>query len=553
MAGINNIIGAYNLNPKRLSSKLSFEVGQVFAARIVSANELSNELILKLLDGWQFPAKLANPMSFMPEGLIKFQVNGFENGKLQLSIVKEKTGEQEADKSSLEDLLIKSNNDLGEEDIETLKKMIKHNMPLVKENITKVKTILDFKEKITENPLEEEKFIDKYLNNKSIDINSEKGKNVQEVLKGFFKELKKISSDEVLTMLENNIELTEENIKSFLKLSKEDGVIHKGLNNLKDVLSRENSISVSNKVLYESLSEAGDSIFENDAINDQEDTDAPQETNKQIRAELSKQNSLTDLTETIERNLLKDDLTPEHTKFNKNTKEILENSNIEEDKQKLDKTSNEKINEGSIEDSDSKGVEKLLKHILKAEKYKAEILIKDDLKTKLENIKTLVKEIIQEGRGKGSEDYKNVLQSVKEYVNDFKVFNSLSNEYYLIDVPINLNRDEYQCKLLIKDDRKSGKKIDSRNVSLVVSVKTTSIGVVDAYLKVRDSTMTIDLKCDNSWVKMLDYGKNKLLAELASSQYNVYINVKEREKEATLANCSEFFSDGNLGGINIRV
>jgi hypothetical protein len=552
LAGINNIIGAYNMNPKRLSSKLSFEVGQVFAARIISSSELNNELILKLLDGWQFPAKLENPMNFMPEGLIKFQVNGFENGKLQLAVVKEKAGEQETDKSSLEDLLIKSNNDLSEEDLETLKKMIKHNMPLVKENITRVKTILDFKGKITESPLEEEKFIAKYLNSKNLDINCEKGKSIQDTLRGFFKELKNISPDEILTMLENNIELTEENIKSFLKFSKEDDVVFKGLNNLKNIFSMESSKVTNNQVIYEGLSEAGDSVFGNN-INDQTDTGVLQEASRQIRTELNKQYSLSDLTGLIERELLKDDLTPEQTKFYKKAKELLGSGNREVDEQKVDGFSNEQLNEGNVEDSDAKGVEKLLKHMLKSEENEAKVSIKDDFKTKLEGIKTLVENIIQEGSGKSSEEYKNILQSVKEYVNDFKVFNSLSNEYYLIDVPINLNRDEYHCKLLIKDDRKSGKKIDSRNVSLVVSVKTTSIGVIDAYLKIRDSNMTIDLKCDNSWVKMLEYGKNKLLAELANSKYNVYINVKEREKEATLANCSEFFSDSNLSSINIRV
>ena len=43
---------------KKAFSKISFETGEKFNAKIVSADQQKGEVDLKLLDGWQFSAKL---------------------------------------------------------------------------------------------------------------------------------------------------------------------------------------------------------------------------------------------------------------------------------------------------------------------------------------------------------------------------------------------------------------------------------------------------------------------------------------------------------------
>lgn len=58
MPGISNINNIYNTNTKRISSKLSFDVDEVFAARVIGEGESPEEVILKLIDGWQFKAPL---------------------------------------------------------------------------------------------------------------------------------------------------------------------------------------------------------------------------------------------------------------------------------------------------------------------------------------------------------------------------------------------------------------------------------------------------------------------------------------------------------------
>ena len=51
MAGIHNIGNVYSSNSKKISSKLSFDVGEKFKGKIIKAGE-GNEVVVKLLDGW---------------------------------------------------------------------------------------------------------------------------------------------------------------------------------------------------------------------------------------------------------------------------------------------------------------------------------------------------------------------------------------------------------------------------------------------------------------------------------------------------------------------
>lgn len=425
MAGINNIIGAYNLNPKRISSKLSFEIGQIFSAKVVSLDDLDKELILRLRDGWQFPAKLQKPLDYVPNGLVKFQVEGFQDGKLQLKLAGSKKEKEASNKNSLKALLAEGNFGVDEEDYEVLRKMLSHNMPLTKENITKIKTLTDFKEGISKDSSREEKFIESYLQSKGIDVKSEEGKIIQRTLKSFFTELKNISIDELLSMMENNIDLTEENIKSFLKIFKEDGAIYKKIIRLGSNNSQENII---------------DNVF------------------------------------------------------------IMDNN--------------------------------------------FENAVKKEIAFKTEQMKNIIKLLMNE---------KTKLQDNLSDINDFKIFNTISSKYYYMDIPMNIVESQYNFKLIIKDDRNTGKKIDSRNVSMVISLKTNNIGVVDAYIKIKDKNMYLNFKAEKPWIKLLDAGKNSILKELSELGYNTFISIDEKVIEANLINCREFFEDNGLESINIRV
>ncbi|MFL0246505.1 hypothetical protein [Candidatus Clostridium stratigraminis] len=589
MAGISNIIGAYNINPKRISSKLSFEVGQVFSAKIVSTGELNKELILRLLDGWQFPAKLQKQLDFVPDGLVKFQVEGFSEGKLQIKLLNSSKDQDELDKNTLEDLLLQSKIDVNKEDYDILKNMIKHNMPLTKENISKVKTIFDFRDKLLEDTEEADNFILKFINSKNIKPDSAEGIEIKDTLIKFFNALKNISEDEILTMIENNIDLNEENINSFIKVNNESSTIYK---DLKDI-SKQMELNFNQE---EDISKL--------LIKIKEAPNAKEEINKlfeelKLKGESSSLNSKeSNLFEGLKKLLQENIPNKEMNKFinpkgkdsdsfdilnaktietadngNKDSNSIVSDKNnetLESEFEKIEKgfkalseNNSDKDKDKSInleKNSENKDLEEKVlafksssKDKISLVKNQLEDMVKEEFTNKTETMKNIIKEVLDKIDKTKPEIMDKVIQGLKDNINDFKVFNSISNQYYYLDIPINLNREEYNCKLLIKDDRKTGKKIDSKNVSMVVSVKTGNIGVVDAYMKVKEQNMNVTLKCDETWIKLLSSGKNKIMNELKELGYNTFLNIEKRDLGVNLITCRDFFDDSSLSSINVKV
>ncbi|MBW9150799.1 hypothetical protein [Clostridium estertheticum] len=780
MAIISNNPILQNPLAKKAFSKISFEAGEKFNARIVSVDQQKGEVNLKLLDGWQFVAKLDKPLEQGTSGsVLNFEVEGFEEGKLKIKLVYE-------DSKNVENDILKDNHSgklLSNDKTDALlfEKMIKHDMPLTKDNITDIKNLVDFKGKISLNGEKEDAFITKYIESRNIDPNSAKANEITKVLKDFFVVLKNLNVDEILLFKENNIGFTKENLESFIKLFKGDSAIYNNLkeidnylfssgenkdmqgpikpsavsqnqnqnvitmaknnektitdesfingkfdnNNFKEVVSLINkelkNLGINHTVsssIIESLV-SGEKVGQGENLQQDKDLGSskglklnnesfnkgeiktlvdkilkmenieissdsstklignleknlkPSETfintksdnnfkevvsliNKELKnlginhivssstigslgvdgslgpdrsLEPNKSLGLGENFEQVE-NLQQDKdlgsskgLKLNNESFNKgeiktlvdkilkmenieissdsstkiidnleeklNTKEIGPSSkNLENIKQnreiplnKLDKatvsdgkidnksSTNTKVNgygknnslneiinmikkELNFSEIDKKVIDNVEKEIAKTT---TDILIKDQIKLKTGEIKDIVKDIIQNKLNLKPETYEKVMDMFNQKLNDIKIFNSISQQYYYLDLPINVKNDEYQLKLIIKDDRNKGKKIDSTNVKIATSIKTINMGTVDAYIKISNSSMNIDINCNEFFVKVLDISKEKLVKDLSSLSYRVSINVNNKINEFTLAECGEFFNDRSFNAINIKV
>lgn len=432
MPSISNLNGLSGLQNKT-TRKLSFNVGEVFGARVVDYNEETKEATLKLADGWKFSAKLSSGLTLDENGFYRFSVLGYDGGKINLKTVKEENDEVQSD---ILDRLLNDNEGEGlkGEDATLLKSLIKHGLPLTKENISYAKSIIDFRENITKNPEREDEFIDTYLNSKNIDKNSDEANNIRSTIKEFFNELKNFNDEELTTFIENGIEVSEDNIKSFNNVFKNDAAINKELKGL------------------------------NNAINEaaKEDTSNKTENNMSSKA------------------------------------------------------------------------------------------LKDEVNSKIQDMKNTIKDLLNLTASDKMNSSK-VMDMINKNMNDFKLFNTMSKEYYYMDVPVNFRDNEYNFKMIIKDDRKSGKKIDSKNVKLAASVKTVNMGVVDAYITVNNNKLDIDIKTEKKWARLLDLAKTSLMNKVESMGYNVKISVKEKQDEFNIINCREFFNNEIVGNLDTRV
>lgn len=622
MPAIWNVNNSYNVNNKKYSSKLTFEVGEKFSGRIISKGE-GNEVTVKLSDGWQFSATIDGNIESEENIPLQLQVEGYEEGKLKLKIIKKEVGTNNSSNDILSEVIDKEG--LGKDDVDILKKMVKYNMPLTRENITFVKSLLQFNTKINIDNSEIDNFILKYIDSKGISGESEQGKQIINTLKEFFINFKNMKPEEILFFLENNIKLTSENIESFKKLFSSNGsTVKEFFDNIRNDFA---GIGVEMKELEDNISNSkiGENHLDNSLKNFSEEINKDKlgynslasklyDSNDMSKAKVSMLAVLKSMTggdDNLLRDLIKDILIGKKEQFttneyntalakinnlsdeefinivkyvlekNREVKEIsketvnivlrsLLGKDIEVGEAELRKIQGvieykfqkfELNNELGKEDKlignniANKIITTLEQEVIIEEKKKivsANELIKNDINKKIEGIKNIIKELLIASKGEG-EGADKVIQLLKNNISEFKLFNTISNEYYYLDVPINREMSEYPCKLIIKDNRKDGKKLDKTDVKIVVTVKTVNLGVVDGFLSIKDKSLDVELKCDKNYMKVLELSKSKLSNDLQKLGFNINIKVSMKEEDITLASCREFFNNKAMNGIDIKV
>ena len=654
MPGIFNIGNSYNVNNKKISSKLTFDIGEKFSGKIIK-KEGSEEATIRLIDGWEFQAEIDGDIDSLGRGFHKFQVEGFEDGKLKLKIISSNIKESELVQGEFNEIILKEG--LSNKDINLLKDMVKFNIPLTKENIKEIKGLIQFLDKLQENPNEANEFIAKYLLSNDIDENSIEGNKIKNVLKEFFNELKTLSKSDILLFFENNIDLNKENIKGYNAIFKSENNIIKLLENMSSVLpevkevvpNEDNSIkeninknidnkgiSLEKNILNEDTPKSQENNFTNKIVNE-----AYQKTegaNTKISL-LSLLKSISGQTEEYINISLKDVLSNRRADFTSsefdrtfnliNTlkpeefieslksviaeyRDIGETLISDSFEEYINKSNNEALGIKESLEFTKKEVETLLSkfmgkgitlteeefvklkdginlkyqeiidqekpiqgniisNALETEKAKINNLT-NNIETKVNNdinlsAKDMVKNSINKNGEVGKEIIKDLITLIKSdgsisekiidmfknNINEIKIFNKLSSEYYYADIPVNIRDTEYPCKIIVKDKRKDSKKIDSSNIKMVITIDTKNLGIVDGYMKVLDKKINVDLKCEERYVKIIDMAKSKLTYNIESMGFLVDIMVSKKEEEVSLATCRAFFNPESGTAIDSRV
>ncbi|MGL4873197.1 MAG: hypothetical protein ACRC30_00900 [Clostridium sp.] len=557
MPGILGVNIGSSISNRKISSKITFKEGEKFTGKIIK-KQGEKSVIVKLADGWKFEAEIDEDVNLEENVVLKFSVKDTSDGKLKLKIVRaEDSSIKKIDKDELILKFIKEKG-VSKEEALLMKEMVQREIPLTKENVNKFKEILYFLESIKNNGEEEKEFTNKFLQSKSF-VGEDK-KTVEETLKNFFQTFKKMSKEEVMVFLENNIELTKENIEGYNKLFKEDKL---------NELIKEVKILIDEKVNIE-----GEKYKEEKIGVEQEEAES-KETIKAMDVNLIDE-KIKGITEgkfirALQENInLKADGKSSNVAIEDFLK-ILENINKEEDVLKnTDAIGKEikakenvqevigkilgkdiKLNEGEykklLEVIEGFEKEKLTKEVKETIINKPKLVepgdirkdeIVKEIKNKIIDAKDVAKGLEENFLAKGNEK---ILAFVKNNIGEFKIFNAISNEYYYLDIPINLKKEEYPCKLIIKDNRKDNKSIDKNNVKVIVSLKTINLGYIDGYIHLNNNNMDVKLKCDKEIVSIIKGNITNLKKALEKMNLNIKVDVEEKIEEVTLANCREFF------------
>lgn len=235
MPALWNVNSLNNLSNKKSTSKLSFDVGEKFSGRITST-EKDGTVTIKLIDGWQFNAEIDGGADNLPEGLVKFQVQGFAEGKLILKFIGTET-ESPTSFNALDNYL--KSLGLSKEDSDFVLLLLQHDISLTKENISLMKGILELKSKASQDEEYINNFIEKYVSARLKGNNAEEIGEFKALLKDAFYNLRKLTKQDIMTFIENNIVLNKDNINSFNNVFKEWGFVYKNLKLLEKNLSED--------------------------------------------------------------------------------------------------------------------------------------------------------------------------------------------------------------------------------------------------------------------------------------------------------------------------
>ena len=601
-----------------------FKQGDTLKGIVVKHDAESNEVTIKLTNGMEIEAEIQGDVE-LKGGILKFEVTEFKDNTLFLKLSDNKADviQGEASKKITDEIMnfiIKEG--LKKEDYNMLKAMVKYNIPLTRENITTVKSVLEFSGKMNNNPQEIKSFINTYLNSRDIVVNSREGLQIAQKLYEFFKAFSKADLQEVLLFLENNIEFTKENLDSFNKLFNSENTMEKVIDAVNEEIGK--AIAIEDELLSENTVEQ--SLKQITLKNGDEYTGKGKgtEVGKTIMATLVKESSKS---HSINDNIVKES-SKSHSINDNIVKDIIKNHSITDDDAKeiiklMRNDSNYVMSKETLKDDDAKEIIKLMRndsnYVMSKKTLKENILkhtgrevvlndveaksleaiinkevIKDkdinfikslfnnieskqisvakelesnDIRENIFNIsKNLAKNVTEKSEG-AKEVIRNIISSLKESngnskqilnimkrsINDLKLFNKINDQYYCLDIPVNFKENEYPCKLIIKDDRKNGKVIDSTNFKVAVSVKTVKLGTVDALLDVKNRNIDIQLKCDKNVMNLFVISKDKLKDIVESSGFSTKIEVVERTEKLQLLSCREFFNDNNIAVVDITV
>ena len=562
-----------------------FKQGDTLKGIVVKHDAESNEVTIKLTNGMEIEAEIQGDVE-LKGGILKFEVTEFKDNTLFLKLSDNKADviQGEASKKITDEIMnfiIKEG--LKKEDYNMLKAMVKYNIPLTRENITTVKSVLEFSGKMNNNPEEIKSFINTYLNSRDIVVNSREGLQIAQKLYEFFKAFSKADLQEVLLFLENNIEFTKENLDSFNKLFNSENTMEKVIDAVNEEIGK--VIAIEEELLSENTVEQ--SLKQITLKNGDEYTGKGKgtEVGKTIMATLVKESSKS---HSINDNIVKD-IIKNHSITDDDAKEIIKlmknDSNYVMSKETLKenilkhtgrevvlndveaKSLEAIINKEVIKDKDINFIKSLFNNIESKQISVAKELESNEIRENIFNIsKNLAKNVTEKSEG-AKEVIRNIISSLKESngnstqilnimksnINDLKLFNKINDQYYCLDIPVNFKENEYPCKLIIKDDRKNGKVIDSTNFKVAVSVKTVKLGTVDALLDVKNRNIDIQLKCDKNVMNLFVISKDKLKDIVESSGFSTKIEVVERTEKLQLLSCREFFNDNNIAVVDITV
>lgn len=549
--------------------KLTLGEGEKFIAKIAKVDFDNRTITLRTPQGYEVECAIEENVDLdaMENKVAKFRVKDVNEGKITVSIL-ENLKEDYSLEDSIEDLLSKFNS--KDKDIkDIIKLMLKFNIDINKENISQLKALIDFKEKLMSKEYDLNQLIKNIIDKNKIDIQTPKGTEILNKLTNFFNELKEVDLKTIFVMKENSIPFTGENIASLKNINMNNVSIDSVLKDLNLILHQDSEIGILNERDMDNTDIWKDTFKKDQVFNDKNNNNENIITKGRDKEIGLKQNEIAVNSKEFDKITLKgitvdsgvnishkqvtreeNDLDGQKSNMRAGNKieESIKNTTLDNEKnssmtsEEVDEINKESIIKGSIEEK-----------ILLNKDVTIKSVVLKELKENIENMKEPLQKLLENKDNISKEILNKVSVFLDSHINDIKVYNSLNNNYYYLDSPIKYNNEEYPCKLIIKDERKKDKKIDKSNIKIAISLKTKKIGVIDSFIKVNYNNVNVEFQCEDKYYSLLNKNKQGLIDRLSKNNYFVSINIKKKVKEFGIIECIDFFQDLNTAAVNVKV
>ncbi|MEN8908070.1 MAG: flagellar hook-length control protein FliK, partial [Clostridiales bacterium] len=140
-----------------------------------------------------------------------------------------------------------------------------------------------------------------------------------------------------------------------------------------------------------------------------------------------------------------------------------------------------------------------------------------------------------------------VMKSLETVQNSIKFIGELSNNNYYLQIPINLFGNETTGELYILKKDKNKKKIDPKNVSMLISLDTEKIGQVDSIINVDKKNIIINMMVDKKEaVSFIKNSHQELYSALIEKNYRlVDFKCRLRDEDVDLLNVDKVVKEEN--------
>lgn len=554
-----NIILNTNLNSNdsqvftNLLSKL--KIGEVIDAEILLASK--NFIMFQLADGSKIEASTKKDLELNKGDNIKLVLKSKSEGKFILETVvdtKKNSIKAELSKLGLDDNIQNADllREFKESGIVVNQELIKKTLSFISENKNIQKATAIF-------GAIENKTIEELTNIQNSLISNEK---FADKLKSIIDQMNKIEDPVILKEIRNIIKQENKlDFKESLKLYIKDD-----LDNMKSEISNQINIKETNNEIT------------NENINKNTDTEKKSTSSKENQHvednKILPQTKLNQLEEKIKSFIVENKVNylNDIDKFDENITKILKDiNNMKFDRiDKFENYINSKIEDiqsnakqivsdefkNSIEKKDNlisndikmlkeeikTGFEKLFLHLDNPKKFKEDVLEnKVELKKKLEEIDNVLKST----ENNEIHELKNIVSNT---LNDIKNTDSILNNAFYFQIPVNINNQLSNMDLYIMKNGKGKNKIDINNSTIVISLKTTNLGTVDSIITKKYDKLYLNIKVEND--EMVKYIKNyshEIYLLINGLGYElVDFNVRIKDDSLNLINLKKILSKNQI-------